>query len=137
MISVLSVSIGGELRDDWVPDWLTLDWAEWQGRHKATYDLNGNRLKFVIPLTDSQITFDGHVRGAMCVCEWPSRNSIRGGLPLSSLPPSYRLTRVAGDTSWRGFFSSPQRVCSIGRGDNIGRFSWHSPPVTIGILTPG
>src|SRR5262249_25039319 len=29
---VLSVSVGTHVTDDWVPDWLTIDWAQWQGK---------------------------------------------------------------------------------------------------------
>lgn len=60
---VLVVSVGGAVEPDWVPNWLTLDWAEWQKQHPTTYSLEGTRLRFVKSIAQGEVSYEGQVRG--------------------------------------------------------------------------
>ena len=74
--TVLSVSVGTHVTNDWVPNWLTIDWAQWQGKSSGTYVLNANRLTFKILLTDGEVQYEGQIQGSMI--RMRSRSTITG-----------------------------------------------------------
>jgi uncharacterized protein (TIGR02391 family) len=65
--NVLRVSVSRGVDDDWVPDWLTLDWAEWQGKRKdqyrGTYEVDGKWIRFTIQTLGGEIRCEGQVAG--------------------------------------------------------------------------
>jgi len=60
---LLRVSISGPLEDDWVPNWLTLDWAHWQGKEVNTYEHHDNRVLFYLNHPDGSVRCEGRVLG--------------------------------------------------------------------------
>jgi uncharacterized protein (TIGR02391 family) len=63
--TVLGVAVGTHVSEDWIPDWLTISWAQWQGKYSGTYTLNTNRLTFSILSTNGEVQYEGQIQGQM------------------------------------------------------------------------
>ena len=90
--TVLSVSVGEmhPIEVDWVPDWLTRDWAEWQKQSKGTYTISQGRITFSIPVPNGEIEHDARLRGSSIKVRWRSSATSKSGERTHFFRPAKR-----------------------------------------------
>jgi hypothetical protein len=90
----VSVALSDSINDDWVPDWLTRDWAEWQKYSKGTYTLQQGRITFAIAVPDGEVSYDARLRGSSIRARWRSTATNRSGERTYVFRPARRTGTV-------------------------------------------